>query len=133
MHRQFPGHGYFRDLSSSAHTEVEKLAPPLRLTPHCDLRRFHQQIAQQGVPLLADMSEPPPVAAGFLRRNQPHIAGDLLAAVKPFWSSNYQLERQCRQRANSRMGHELACHPTLLYLSFHGSRQFLDLWREFVE
>ena len=75
MHRQFPGHGYFRDLSSSAHTEVEKLAPPLRLTAHGHLGRFHQQIARQGVPLLADMSETSAIAAGFLRRNQPHIAG----------------------------------------------------------
>ena len=66
--------------------------PPLRLTTHGHLGRFHQQIAQQGVPLLVDMSETSAIAAGFLRRNQPNIAGDLLAAVKSFWSSNHQLQ-----------------------------------------
>jgi hypothetical protein len=33
-----------------------------------------------------------PIAAGLFRRNQALIAGDLLAAVKPVWRSNHQLE-----------------------------------------
>jgi hypothetical protein len=45
MHRQFPGHRYLRDLSSSAQGQVEELAPPLRLTAHRDLGRFNQQEA----------------------------------------------------------------------------------------
>jgi hypothetical protein len=39
---------------------VEKLAAPLRLTAHRDLRRFHQQKPEQHVALLADVSQSPP-------------------------------------------------------------------------
>jgi hypothetical protein len=35
---------------------MEKLAAPLRLTAHRDLRRLHQQEAQQHIALLADVS-----------------------------------------------------------------------------
>ena len=75
MYRQFPRHRYFRDLASAAHGEVEKLATPLLLTPHRDLRRFHQQKAQQHVALLADVSQSAPISAGLFRRNQTDVAG----------------------------------------------------------
>jgi hypothetical protein len=42
MHRQLPSHCYLRDLPSSAQSQVEELAPPLRLAAHRDLRRFYQ-------------------------------------------------------------------------------------------
>jgi hypothetical protein len=65
MQRQLACHGYFRDLSSSPHGQVEERAAPLRLTAHCDLGRFHQQIAQQLVARLPDTGESSPIAAGL--------------------------------------------------------------------
>jgi hypothetical protein len=44
--RQSPRHGYFRDLSSAAHRQVEKLVAPSRIAAHRHLRSFHQQEAQ---------------------------------------------------------------------------------------
>src|SRR5258706_2581105 len=60
MHRQLPGHGYLRDLPPAPHRDMEELTAPLRLTAHRDLRRFHQQIAKQGVALFADVSQSTP-------------------------------------------------------------------------
>ena len=92
MHCEFACHGYLRDLPSPPHGEVKELTAPFRVAAHRDLRCFHQQEANQRVALLADVSEASPVTAGLFRRNQTHIARDLLAAVKPVWSSNHQLE-----------------------------------------
>jgi hypothetical protein len=47
MHRQLSSHRYFRDLPAAPQSEVGELAPPLRLAAYRDLRRFHQQEAQQ--------------------------------------------------------------------------------------
>ena len=58
MHRQLSRHRYLRDLPSSSHGEVEECVAPLGLAPYCDLRRFHQQEAQQHVALLTDVSRP---------------------------------------------------------------------------
>jgi hypothetical protein len=44
---QLPGHRDLRGLSSVAHGKMEKLATPLHLTAHRDLRCFDQQIAKQ--------------------------------------------------------------------------------------
>ena len=92
MNRQLSGHRYLRDLPSAAHREVEELTAPLRLAAYRDLRRFHQQKAKQGVALFADVSQSAAIATGLLRRNQSHIAGDLLATTETFRSANHQLE-----------------------------------------
>jgi len=42
------------------------IAPHLRFTTHRTLRRFHQHPTHEGIPLLADVSEPLPAAAGDL-------------------------------------------------------------------
>ena len=47
VHRQLSGHRYLRDLSSSAHGEVEELAAPVLVAAYRDLGRFDQQIAKQ--------------------------------------------------------------------------------------
>src|SRR5271169_258494 len=133
MNRQLSGHRYLRDLPSSAHGQVEELAAPPRLTAHRDLRRFHQQEPQQRVALFADMSEPSPITAGILRWNQSHIASDLFTAVKPFCSSNDQLECQRRQHANSGMGHQSPCDWPLLCFLLQRSCQLLDLRRQLIE
>src|SRR5271166_2575963 len=106
MHRQFSGHRHLGDLPSTTHGNMEELAAPFGLAAHRDLRRFHQQEAQQHVALLADVSESASIPAGLFRRNQTHIAGDLLAAVKTFGSSDHQLESQCREWADSGMRHQ---------------------------
>jgi hypothetical protein len=66
MHCQFPRHRHFRDLASTPHGQMEKLAAPLPLTAHRDLRRFHQQKTQQHVTLLADVSQSLPISARLL-------------------------------------------------------------------
>src|ERR1700756_3575735 len=71
MHCQLPCHRYLGNLPSTPHGQVKELAAPLRLTAHRDLRRFHQQEAQQHVALLADVSQSASVSAGLLLGNQP--------------------------------------------------------------
>jgi len=56
MHRQLPRHGYLGDLPPSSRGKVEERVAPLGLAPYCDLRRFHQQKAQQHGALLTDVS-----------------------------------------------------------------------------
>ena len=56
VNRQLSGHRYLRDLPSSAQDEVEELAAPVPLAACCDLGRFDQQIAKQGVALFDDHS-----------------------------------------------------------------------------
>jgi hypothetical protein len=95
-----------------------------RLTAHYDLRRFHPENAARW--LLAGVSESAPIFAGLLFRNQSDIAGEMLAAVEVFWSSNHKLATQCPQRTNSGMRHQQACHVTLLHFLFQRTRQLQD-------
>ena len=62
LDRQLPGHRYFRDLSPAPHGEVKELAAPLRIAAHRDLRRFHEQEAQQSVALFADVAQSSPIS-----------------------------------------------------------------------
>src|ERR1700739_1095667 len=133
MHCQLPCHRYLRDLPSTPHGQMDKLAAPLRLTAPRDVRRFPQQETQQHVALLADVSQPPPISAGLFRRNQPDVAGQLLAAGEAVWGSDHQLVSQCRQRANSGMRHQPSRYRALLHFLFQCMRQILDLRRELVE
>src|SRR5439155_10072261 len=82
----------FGNPSLSSHGQVEKPAPPVGVRADRDLGRLHQQKAQQTVTLLADVAQPSPIPAGFLRRHQPHIAGDLLAAAKALRRSDHQFK-----------------------------------------
>ena len=91
---QFAGHRDLGDLPSSSQRQVEILTPPSRVAAHRDLRRFHQQEAQQGVALFRDMSQSSSIPAGLLQRHQPQIAGDLLATRKPIRFPDNQHERQ---------------------------------------
>jgi len=63
---------------------MEILPPPYGVAAHRDLRRFHHQETQQPVALLADVSQPLTITARLFSRDQPEIAGHLLAAAKPF-------------------------------------------------
>ncbi len=92
LHRKFPGHRNLRDLSPAPHGQMEKLAAPLRMAAYRDLGCFHQQEPQQGVALFADVPESSPIPAGFLRWNQPYIAGDLLGARETLRGPNDEFE-----------------------------------------
>ena len=46
------------------------------------LGRFHQQEAQQGTALLADVPQPLLAGTGVLTRNHPHVRADLLTPLK---------------------------------------------------
>ena len=133
MNRQLSRHRYFRDLSSSAHREVEELVAPLGLAAHRDLRRFHQQKAQQYVALFADVSQSTTISAGLFRRNQSYVAGDLFATVKTLRRSDYQLEGQRRQGSDSGMRRQAPRHRTFFHFFFQGTRQLLDFRRQSIE
>jgi hypothetical protein len=49
---------------------VEILTAPFGDAAHRDLGRFHQQEAQQRVALFRNMSQPSPLATGFLHGHQ---------------------------------------------------------------
>ena len=78
---------------------------PLRIFPRRCLGRLHQQEAQQGVALLADVPQALLTSTGVFTRNHAHIRADLLAALKPSRSSDDQHEGQCRKRTYAGMGH----------------------------
>ena len=59
-----------------------------RITTHCGLSCFHQQETQQRAALLGNAYQPLMTRAGIFGRNQSDIAADLLAAPKPFRSSD---------------------------------------------
>src|ERR1700704_3201228 len=86
--RQPARHRHFGDLSSSPQRQVIVLTAPFLIAAHRNLRRFHQQETQQGVPLLRDVAEPPTPTARVFERHQPKITRDLLAALKPLWPAD---------------------------------------------
>ena len=56
---------------------------PVRMDTRRRLGRLHQQEAQQGTALFADVPQPLLASTGVLTRNQPHVRADLLAAFEP--------------------------------------------------
>jgi len=81
------------------------IRPPQTLVAtHRALRRFHQQLPQEPVALLADPAQPLPSARAVLARNQPHIAGHLLAPLKPPDIADGHRKRQCRDRPHPKAG-----------------------------
>src|ERR1035437_4374260 len=69
----------------------------------CRLSCFHQQEAQQGIALLADVPQPLLAPTGVLTRNHPHVGADLLAPFKPSRSSDDQHVGERRERAHAGM------------------------------
>lgn len=58
-----------------------EFSPPVRVTAHRGLRRFHRREAQERILLFSDMAQPT-TAAKFFRKHQFRIARDLLATSK---------------------------------------------------
>ena len=116
---QSPRHGDLGDLPSPSHHQVKVSAAPFRKTAHRDLRRFHQQEAQDRTSLLGDVSQPSPIPAGVFQWNQTEIAGHLLATLKAFGFSDDQHERHCGEWTDTGMRRQSLCLRALLHFLFH--------------
>jgi len=100
-----------------------------RFMPHRALRRFHQQPAQKGIALLADVSEPlPTTAAGMFRGNQPKITGHCFASLKPLHGADRQHERQCRDRSHA-LDASSICVPSAVSEPARSPRGLVRRWR----
>jgi hypothetical protein len=82
---EFSGHRRRGNVFVSRHYQVHIPTPPVRVTPRGCLCCFSQQVAQQRIALLADVSQPLFAGAGVRARNESGVAADLLAARKPLW------------------------------------------------
>src|SRR6202790_2713784 len=80
---QLPPHRYLGNALVPTHRQVNVTTSPLRIASCCRLGALHQQEAQQGTALLADVPQPLLASTGVLTRNHPHIRADLLAALEP--------------------------------------------------
>ena len=87
---KLPGHGHFGNSFFPAHHQVHIPTSPVRVAPCGCLRCFSQQVAQQFIALLADVSQSLLAGPGVLARNETHIAADLLATRKPLRRPNDQ-------------------------------------------
>ena len=58
------------------------------------LRSFYQQETQQRVPLLADVTQSPPLSTRLLRRHLSQIAAQFLAVLEPSRIADDEHERQ---------------------------------------
>jgi hypothetical protein len=65
------GHGRLGNVFVSTHGQVHIATPPLRVTPCGCLRCFSQQVAQQCIALLADVSQPLFAGTGVFARMSP--------------------------------------------------------------
>src|SRR5271168_3414471 len=104
--RQPAPHRYLGNALVPTHCQVHVPTSPVGMDTRCRLGRLHQQEAQQGVTLLADVPQSLLASTGVLTRNHPHVVADLLATWKAFPSSNDQHESECRKRTHARMRHQ---------------------------
>src|SRR6267143_3778239 len=104
---ELSGHRHFGNAFLSTHRQVYIPTPPVRIRAHRCLRCFSQQVAQQRIALLADMSEPLPAGTGVFTGNQPNVAADLLATRKPVRRPNDENVDQTRDGSHARMRHQL--------------------------
>src|SRR5258708_23927813 len=85
---ELSGHRHLGNAFLSTHRQVYIPTPPVRIRTHRCLRCFSQQVTQQCVALLADMSQPLSAGTGVFTGNQPNVAADLLPARKPIRRPN---------------------------------------------
>jgi hypothetical protein len=65
-----------------------------------------QQVAPQGIPLLADVPQPLLAGVGVFTQDHPQVHADLFASAEPLRCSDDQHVGKCRDRAHARMGHQ---------------------------
>src|SRR5712691_12800323 len=87
-------------------TTMQILFAKSGIITHCDLRRFHQQRAQQPVALFRDGAQLLPSPRTFLARYQSQITRYLLAAWEPAYVAHGEHESQRRVRTDSRLRHQ---------------------------
>src|SRR5580700_5246963 len=88
LNRHPAPHRYLGNAFVSTHRQVYVATSPVRMDSCRRLGSFHQQEAQQGTALLADVSQPLLVSTGVFTRNHAHVRADLLAAFEPRRSSD---------------------------------------------
>src|SRR5580658_10417563 len=103
---KFPGHGHLGNSFFPTHPQVPIPTSPLWVTPCGRLRCFSQQVAQQRVALLTDMSQPLLAGTGVLTGNQPGVAADLLATRKPIGCPDDESVDQPGDGSHPRMRHQ---------------------------
>ena len=79
---QSSSHGHLGNVPLPTHRQMHVPTSPIRITSRRGLCCFSQQETQQRAALLGDVSQPLMAGTGVFRRNQPHIAADLLAALE---------------------------------------------------
>src|SRR5580765_6532301 len=104
--RQPASHRYLGNASVATHRQVNVPTSPVRMNARRCLGCFHQQEAQQGTALLADMSKSLLASTGRLTRDHPHVRADLLAALKPRRCSDDQHVGECGKRSDAGMRHQ---------------------------
>jgi hypothetical protein len=87
-------------LAMRRHKSIAKVA--MRVAACCCLRRFGQQVTQQRIPLLTDVSQPLLARTGIFAGDHPQIRADLFATVEPLRRSDDQDIRKSRNRAHPR-------------------------------
>jgi len=83
-------HRHFGNALVPSHRQVQVATPPVRVEARGCLCSLHQQVAQQGTALLADVPQPLLVPTGVFTRHHPYIRSDRLATSKPRRSSDDQ-------------------------------------------
>src|SRR5713101_9836870 len=101
-----PSHRYLGNAFVTTHRQVHVPTSPLRIASCGRLGGLHQQEAQQGIALFADVPQPLLACTGVLTRNHPYVRADLLAAVEPLRSSDDQHVGEGRQWAHTGMRHQ---------------------------
>ena len=81
--REFPGHCCLGNVLMSTHRQVHIATPPVRVTPYRCLSCFPQQVAQQRMALLTEMSQSLLAGTEVFARDESNVATDLLATGKP--------------------------------------------------
>jgi len=92
-----PPHRYFGNALLPTHRQVHIPTSPVWSDTDCRLGCLYQQETQQRVTLFADVTQSLLARTGLLARSHPHVRADLLAALKPHRSSDYQHISECRR------------------------------------
>ena len=81
-HRQSARHGGDGDIALPPHGQMDETPPPPGIAAHRCLGRLYQQVTQQRVALLAEMSQTLLPGAGIFAGNQSQITAHLFAAAE---------------------------------------------------
>src|SRR3984893_8743806 len=95
--RQPAPHRYLGNALVSTHRQVNILMSPARMDTRCCLGRLHQQEAQQGIALFADVPQPLLASTGLLTRTG-SSASNFTFGRSTIWQSKLASERMERKQ-----------------------------------